>query len=303
MKNTHLSEKQLVGYVHRTITDAQRETMTRHLATCPRCRARLADHETLQRRINYSLLADLKTVHPSPQMTFAAIAPRLNRPKVSAWLWERSQRPLSGATALAALILQVVVLVALFAGMSQPVNGSTLTSGAADSNQPLITNNRDERPPNGWSTSGNLPQGYVVGVDHTITHGGRASGYVASQGANPMGYGALTQAIAADNYRGNRLRLSGYVKTEGVIGQASLWMRVDGPKGEIRQDKPVTGTTDWEKFEIILDVPRDSAEIAFGVSLEGKGRVWVDDFQLEAVSFSHPTRGIAGFQNLNYPQP
>jgi anti-sigma factor RsiW len=290
MMSTHLSEKQLVGYVHRTLTDARREAMDQHLAACPRCRARLADHEALQRRINYSLLADLKVVRPSPQMTFAAIAPRLRRPKMFVSLWGQSQRLLSGAAALVVLVLQAVILIALFEGMSQPVNGSTLASaGPSSTDQPPIVSGGDVQLPDGWSASGSHPQDYEMGVDHTVAHGGRASGYVRPKVSDPAGYGTLMQVFAADDYRGKRIRMSGYIKVENVAGRAGLWMRVDGPEGETMQDRPVTGTTGWEKFQVILDVPPDSDQIAFGVLLKGAGIVWVDDFQFEVVGDDVPT--------------
>jgi hypothetical protein len=55
------------------------------------------------------------------------------------------------------------------------------------------------------------------------------------------------------------------------------------------QDRLVTGTTGWEKFQVILDVPPDSDQIAFGVLLKGAGIVWVDDFQFEVVGEDVPT--------------
>ena len=286
MMSAHLSEKQLVGYIQRTLTDTRREAMDQHLAACPRCRARLADHEALQRRIHYSLLADLRTVRPSPRMTFANIAPRLKRPKRFVPLWGQSQRLLSGAAALAALILQGVILIALFEGMSQPVSGSTLASpNLSGIDQTSIVSGGNGQLPDGWSASGSHPQDYEVGVDHTVAHGGRASGYVRSKVPDPTGYGTLTQVFAADDYRGKRLCMSGYIKVETVAGWAGLWMRVDGPEGETMQDRPVTGTTGWEKFQVILDVPPDSGQIAFGVLLEGAGQVWVDDFQFRDCRF------------------
>jgi hypothetical protein len=210
MMSTHLSEKQLVGYVHRTLTDARREAMDQHLAACPRCRARLSDHEALQRRIHYSMLADLRAVRPSPRMTFAAIAPRLRRPKMFVPLWGQSQRLLSGAAALAALILQAVILIALFEGMSQPVNGSTLASaGPSSTDQPPIVSGGDVQLPDGWSASGSHPQDYEMGVDRTVAHGGRASGYVRPKVSDPAGYGTLMQVFAADDYRGKRIRRAG----------------------------------------------------------------------------------------------
>ena len=121
--NSHLSDEQLIGYVHRTLTDAQREAIDQHLATCPHCRTRLADHEALQRRIRHSLLADLKAVQPSPGMTFSAIPPRLKRPKRFARFWPRSGQLFHSVTAVAALAGLVIALVALAESVSRPAVG------------------------------------------------------------------------------------------------------------------------------------------------------------------------------------
>ena len=121
--NSHLSDEQLIGYVHRTLTDAQREAIDQHLATCPHCRTRLADHEALQRRIRHSLLADLKAVQPSPGMTFSAIPPCLKRPKRFARLWPRSDQLFHSVTAVAALAGLVIALVALAESVSRPAVG------------------------------------------------------------------------------------------------------------------------------------------------------------------------------------
>jgi anti-sigma factor RsiW len=109
----HLSDEQLTGYVHYTLTDAERETMDAHLKTCAHCRARLGEFEALQRRIRYSLASDIKTISPPSGLSFTAIAPRLQHPS---W-WERLRLPsgqfLPGTTALAALAGLAVALVGL----------------------------------------------------------------------------------------------------------------------------------------------------------------------------------------------
>lgn len=76
---THLSQDQIIQYIHHTMTDAERETMDRHMANCPTCRARLDDHEALQRRIHYDLQSNLRTVRPSSGMKFARISRRVKR--------------------------------------------------------------------------------------------------------------------------------------------------------------------------------------------------------------------------------
>ena len=108
--NSHLTEEQLIGYVHHTLTDAQREAMNQHLAACPECRARRDEHEALQQRIRNDLLAEMKTVRPSSDMTFATIEPRLKRRSRSARVLQWPRQWLPGAAALVGLVIAVVGL-------------------------------------------------------------------------------------------------------------------------------------------------------------------------------------------------
>jgi hypothetical protein len=117
---SHPSDTELVNYAHHALNDALRETIDSHLTACPRCQAALTDHQTMQRRIQRSLQANLEAVHPSPQMTFAAIAPRLKRPHQVAPRGGQSRRFFSGATALAMLAVLVVMVVTLFGAISHP---------------------------------------------------------------------------------------------------------------------------------------------------------------------------------------
>ncbi len=110
--NNHLSDDELIGNIHRTLTDAQRESMERHLTACPQCRARRGDHEAMQQRIHHSLLADIRGVQPSSEMSFAAITPRLKGDKYGAFRQLSSQLfPITVASA--ALIGLAIALVDL----------------------------------------------------------------------------------------------------------------------------------------------------------------------------------------------
>lgn len=138
-------------------------------------------------------------------------------------------------------------------------------------------------PPGDWGGGG---EGYELSRDEDVKHAGKASGSVKSVG-DGGGFGTLTQGFRADEYRGKRLRLSAFVKAEGVE-KAGLWMRIDGKEKtaltfDNMDNRPVKGTSDWKKVSVVLDVPEDAEEIYFGFLLAGGGQAWVDDMAFEAV--------------------
>lgn len=99
-------------------------------------------------------------------------------------------------------------------------------------------------------------------------------------------FGVATQSIPADAFLGDHLVLSGYIKTDnvGARGYAGLWVRVDGADGilylENMQDTPVTGTTDWHRYEARAYVADDAEQLLFGAILTGDGTAWFDELEL-----------------------
>jgi len=122
--SSHPSDSELVDYAHHALADALRETIDGHLTACPRCQAALTDHQAIQHRIQRSLQADLGAAHPSPQMTFAAIVPRLKRSRQVSPGVEQPRRFFSGATVLAMLAALVVVLAVLFGAVNHPLGSA-----------------------------------------------------------------------------------------------------------------------------------------------------------------------------------
>jgi hypothetical protein len=154
---------------------------------------------------------------------------------------------------------------------------------------PILANAADL--PAGWFKAGSHPAEYDAGIDTAIRHAGRASGTVKATASELHGFGTLMQTATGVAYRGKRIRFSGYVKSEHVqSGWAGLWLRIDGAaRGEVlgfdnMQHRPIKGTTDWKRYEIVLDVPDAARAIAFGLLLSGDGQVWMDDLAFEVVT-------------------
>ena len=154
--------------------------------------------------------------------------------------------------------------------------------------------------PPGWLVAGSSPQDYDFSLDSSTPPNGRSALIAAKPGAVLRGFGTLMQEISAEHYRGQHVRLSGYLKTESAI-RAQMWMRVDGRDRQVlsfdnMDSRPVTGTTAWKQYEVVLSVPPDSVNIAFGFLLTQGGKVWGHGFRLETVDTSVPLTAAAAPQ-------
>lgn len=153
-----------------------------------------------------------------------------------------------------------------------------------------------EEAPKGWFPAGSNPKDYKMTVDRTVAHSGKSSALLKSVAQKPGGFGTLMQTCKADAFRGKRVRMSSYARSQDVKLWAGLWMRVDGPRGEPlgfdnMQDRAIKGTSDWKKYEIVLDVPESAQDIAFGLLLTGAGQVWMDELAFAIVGKDVPTTG------------
>ena len=165
----------------------------------------------------------------------------------------------------------------------------------------------DSDPPDGWALAGSDRDAYAAGVVQDADRSG-AVAFLASTDPAPDGFGTLMQMVAADAFRGQRVRMTAHVRTEDVAGWAGLWVRVDGagtPPPALAfdnmQGRPITGTSDWTPYSVVVDVPETAQAVGFGVLLEGSGRVLIDDVSFERVDESVPTTGQSPSAGPRYP--
>lgn len=160
----------------------------------------------------------------------------------------------------------------------------------------------------GWMQAGSRPQDYEVGTDRKEGQYDKTSGYLKSRVRTPKGFVTLMQRVQASNYLGQRVRLSGFLKSEEVRDRAGLWMQVDasqrqGLSFEDMRNQQLQGTIDWQRYEIVLDVPVNSISISFGVRLDGPGQIWVCDLQFSVVGLEVPTTDLQRNQSVRgYPE-
>lgn len=116
--NTHLTDEQLVGYVHSTLTDADRETMNAHLSACAECRARRDELESLQNRIRHELVAEIGAAGRVSAVRFSAIAPKIAEQSRRDRLQAPTLRYLPNANVFAALAGLVIAIIGLVVRMN-----------------------------------------------------------------------------------------------------------------------------------------------------------------------------------------
>ena len=146
----------------------------------------------------------------------------------------------------------------------------------------------------GWFQAGSRPSDYSYGVAASPdVPGGGILIIQAKQGADTSlaEFGTLMRNTPADTWRGKRLRFSASLKAEHV-GRLQLWLRVDGKSARTlsnMDNKPIRGTADWQRCQIVLDVPQEAVNLAFGFFVGGgRGVAWGKDFTLEPVGTDVP---------------
>lgn len=152
-----------------------------------------------------------------------------------------------------------------------------------------------------WFLAGASPKDYAVGIDDAVSYDGKKAAYLRSVVEKPSEFGTLMQNFKANRYLNKRMRFAAAVKSEDVGGWAGLWMRIDGgeKKDSLRfdnmQKRAIKGSTDWQRYQVVLDIPEESTGIFFGILMDGKGQVWLSDVQFEEAP-NEPTTDLDGGQ-------
>lgn len=148
----------------------------------------------------------------------------------------------------------------------------------------------------GWIVTGTAPEKYHLRLDDKIFHMGSKAAHIQSiaDDYTPEEYGTIMQQVSARSYVGKRMRFSGFIKSKNVEGWCGLWMRIDNGSGttlklDNMQTRPITGSTEWNYYSCVLDIPESAAIINAGALLIGKGQVWFDNADFQEVDQHTPT--------------
>lgn len=179
----------------------------------------------------------------------------------------------------------------IISGNSAPVTIYNITTRSfnpiATIKTPIGKKNEE---PEGWYVWGRNT--HKVAVDKKIFHSKPTSFSVAA--LTNSGRGGFTQSnLSADDYKGKKVKLSGYFKTKNVPN-AFIWLwSKDGEKNKLKEeDMTIQGSKeyDWTPFEIITKIPEKSKTLSFGINLGKQGKMWVDDIKFEIVPNNTPEK-------------
>lgn len=140
---------------------------------------------------------------------------------------------------------------------------------------------------------------FEIGITNDEKHSGTCCAYIGSETDKPTNFGNLMQEISPEEFSGKRLQMTAWAKSKLKSGTGNFWVRVDGDWKNAAFvggfdnmfDRPIIGYTDWTQYQLVVEVPETSSNIAFGCFLNGSGALFIDDISLEAVGKDVPLTG------------
>mgnify|MGYP000303366207 CR=1 FL=1 len=144
--------------------------------------------------------------------------------------------------------------------------------------------------PEGWTIANNAspkqtPESYksTHHLDSTTVQNGKYS-YVIDLTDGQKEWSGSVRGIKKTYNEKGYLVLSCYMKTEDVEGTASAWVCTYDKHGNVLQYRnmyadALTGTNDWKQCYVPVMYDKNTVkDITFGVYIQGKGKVWMDNF-------------------------
>ncbi len=151
--------------------------------------------------------------------------------------------------------------------------------------------------PMGWQVAGSNATDYRIGIDPDAPGAPVTIQSLEHRGPH-LGFATLMQMVDASAFAGQRLQLSADLSCAHVRGAATIWMRIDDEHGrnirfdnmeDRRVDGVLQGTQDWTERRIVLNVPKGSHTLNYGLYLRGQGQCWSRRFDLQTVGADVPT--------------
>lgn len=152
--------------------------------------------------------------------------------------------------------------------------------------------------PREWLLRGSGSKNYELRSDRGTVFTGNFSAMLSAhdKDVSPNLSGSGIQAVLAAPYIGTRVELSAVLRGEEMRNAGSIWMYVTDPSRviiayQVAQMNPTGNPGEWTRYHVVMDIPFHGEVLAYGFTLQGKGKLWVDDVHLRVVDNAVPVTG------------
>jgi hypothetical protein len=148
--------------------------------------------------------------------------------------------------------------------------------------------------PKGWLTYASPLNGYEIGAAVSGRREGTRSACIQARGKrNSSDNAFIFQKFDGKVYRGKRVRLTAFTKTEGISGQCGIRLMVmDSHQKELfsedTYDLDSAVNHDWVKREVVVQIPHQAGVLMIYFELLGGGTAWMDQPHFEVVDEDVP---------------
>ncbi len=135
-----------------------------------------------------------------------------------------------------------------------------------------------------WQVFSPMAEQYTAALDPAVQHDGHATTCVRSSTAPYNGWAiyGYDELHPDPKFLGHRIRVTGWIKSSGVTGDSGFQILTFGPwdkqlttEGQ-RGHRPIIGTRNWQRYTAVADVPPETKYIYWGLTMNGRGKLWID---------------------------
>lgn len=184
--------------------------------------------------------------------------------------------------------IALVVVSSVMSWAGQPL-GLRRTEAQAPLSFPGMFSRVGKVPSNlqGWGFSSSQEGHYEVRCDLVFTD--CVTQILRSRGAVARSEeGSVTHTEPATRWRGRRVELRAHLRAGNVSGEAGAFVRIEDAQGDLlafddMSNRALRGTTGFEWYKVVLDVPANAERITLGVRLSGEGAIFIRELHFAAV--------------------
>lgn len=138
--------------------------------------------------------------------------------------------------------------------------------------------------PEGWNRA-DAATTYKASIAGDEKHGGNQALLIENTAtADAKAFGSVIKTIPA-KYIGKVIEFKAYLKFQDVVNLQGLVLKINDVNNQPLQYKTlqaqkISGTRDWQLYSVKAFLPPDAQTITIGLTLNGSGKLWVDDLQL-----------------------